>query len=125
MRVPFGLPLVLALVPSLPAFAAPPALTCQADVVCIAGGDCNALGVEVELDPEGAGYRATLDAGADVLLSPLGSATGGIVHFNAVSEDGVAVILSIYVDGRFAMTVQQDLNGPNVETTFGNCKPRS
>ncbi|QLQ19288.1 MAG: hypothetical protein HZT43_12425 [Exiguobacterium profundum] len=64
------------------------------------------------LEPEGVNYRATLDAGAEVALSPLGSVSGGIVHFDAVSPDGVAIILSIYVDGRFAMTVQQDMDGP-------------
>ena len=69
--------------------------------------------------------RATLDAGAEVALSPLGSVSGGIVHFDAVSPDGVAIILSIYVDGRFAMTVQQDMDGPHAETTFGSCKPRT
>lgn len=119
-----ALSFLLALLP-LPALAAPPALTCRADVVCVAGADCSALGAEVELEPEGAGYRATLDAGAEVALSPLGSVSGGIVHFDAVSPDGVAIILSIYVDGRFAMTVQQDMDGPHAETTFGSCKPRT
>lgn len=117
-------PLLLAFLP-LPALAAPPALTCQAEVVCVAGADCSALGAEVELQPAGSGYRATLDAGAEVMLSPLGSVSGGIVHFDAVSPDGVALILSIYVDGRFAMTVQQDVDGPHAETTFGTCKPRT
>lgn len=125
MRIPVGLLALVSLLPPLPASAGLPALTCQADVVCVAGGDCDTLGIEVELEPDGEGYRATLDAGADVLLSPLGSVSGGIVHFNAASPDGVAVILSIYVDGRFAMTVQQDLDGPHAETTFGGCKPRS
>lgn len=111
---------VLAAAP--PALAALPRLDCAAEVVCLAGGDCTPSGGTVELEPAGDGYRALLEAGEEILLAPMGPPAEGMVHFSIATPEGVAVLISLYQDGRFAMTVQQDVDGPHVETTFGTCK---
>lgn len=119
---PWLLPLAAALLPQA-ALAELPALDCAAEVVCMPGGDCTPSSGTVELSPAGEGYRAQLEAGEEILLAPLGPATGSVVHFALASPEGVAVLVSLYRDGRFLMTVQQDVDGPHVETTFGTCKP--
>ncbi len=44
-----------------------------------------------------------------------------VKSFLLSNDQSVTVLLSIFPDGTFALTVHEDLDGPYVETAFGRC----
>jgi hypothetical protein len=44
-----------------------------------------------------------------------------VKSFVVASPDSVTVLLSLFPDGSLALTVQEDIDGPHVETAFGRC----
>lgn len=100
-------------------------MDCTAEALCRAGGDCVTVDGSVRLDPQGAGAGvvAQVDAGETIPLDRLSPPESEVTQLAVASPDGVAVLVTLLPDGRFAMTVQQDIDGPHVETTFGRCRP--
>jgi hypothetical protein len=96
------------------------ALSCRIEQTCERGAACSETDTDFQLDPVEGGYSASLDAGQVEIaeVSPPESDVRSFVFSNDVS---VSVLLSIFPDGAFALTVHEDLDGPYVETAFGSC----
>jgi hypothetical protein len=110
---------------ALPAVAGGrPALDCRMDRLCLPDAGCEAATEEFGLAPDGDAYRAAIDAG-EVRLARVSPPEAAVQSFLVSGPASVTVLLSIYPDGTFAMTTQEDIDGPHVETAFGRCAPET
>jgi hypothetical protein len=99
-----------------------PALDCRLDRLCLPDAGCEAATEGFGLMPDGDGYRVAIDAG-EVRLTPVSPPEAAVRSFLVSGPASVTVLLSIYPEGAFAMTTQEDIDGPHVETAFGRCVP--
>jgi hypothetical protein len=106
----------------LPAVAQQTGFDCVGEVVCVAGGDCATAGTDFALVPQGDGFSSYLDAG-EITLAPIGPPEAEVRSFAVGGAQSVAVMLSLFPDNRFALTVHEEIDGPHVETVFGTCRP--
>jgi hypothetical protein len=102
--------------------AGPAAMDCTGEVVCEAGADCATSGTDFALLPDGAGYSSFIDAG-EVKLVQVSPEAAEVRSFAAGGAQSVTVLLSLFPDNRFALTVHEEIDGPHVETVFGTCRP--
>jgi len=112
-------PLVLFLYPAA-AWAELPALTCTVTDQCEAGKACTETALEFEMEPVPGGYAASVDSDW-VTLMQVSPPEADVKTFMLASPDSVSVLLSLFPDGALALTVQEDIDGPHVETSFGRC----
>jgi hypothetical protein len=117
--------LLAALLSAPPAFAGGlPALECRLDRLCLPDAGCGAATEGFGLMPDGDGYRVFIDAG-EVRLAPVSPPEAAVRSYLVSGPASVTVLLSIYPDGAFALTTQEDIDGPHVETAFGRCAPET
>jgi hypothetical protein len=117
--------LLAAVLSAPPAFSAGlPALDCRFDRLCLPDAGCEAASEEFGLAPDGDAYRAAIDAG-EVRLARISPPEAAVRSFIVSGPASVTVLLSIYPDGAFALTTQEDIDGPHVETSFGRCTPET
>jgi hypothetical protein len=113
------LPLVLLLYPAT-AMAELPAMTCSLTDHCAAGKPCTETALDFDLEPMPGGYAASIDSDW-VSLTQISPPEAEVKSFVAASAESVTVLLSLFPDGALALTVQEDIDGPHVETAFGRC----
>jgi hypothetical protein len=114
-----SLPLVLFLCPAT-AWAERPALTCTLTYQCTEEQPCRETALDFDLQPVPGGYAASIDSDW-VSLTQISPPEAAVKSFVVASPDSVTVLLSLFPDGSLALTVQEDIDGPHVETAFGRC----
>ncbi|MCA3436566.1 MAG: hypothetical protein IOD05_02645 [Rhodobacter sp.] len=97
-----------------------PAMTCTLTDHCAAGTPCTETALDFDLEPAPGGYAASIDSDW-VSLMQISPPEAAVKSFMAASPDSVTVLLSLFPDGALALTVQEDIDGPHVETAFGRC----
>jgi hypothetical protein len=121
MRVLLSAALLFA-APALAGDLAP--LDCRLDRLCLPDAGCEAATEGFGLIPDGDGYRVYIDAG-EVRLARVSPPEAAVRSFLVSSPASVTVLLSLFPGGAFAMTTQEDIDGPHVETAFGRCAPET
>lgn len=97
-----------------------PAMTCILTENCAAGTPCTETALDFDLEPVPGGYAASVDSDW-VSLMQISPPEAAVKSFMAASADSVTVLLSLFPNGELALTVQEDIGGPHVETAFGRC----
>jgi len=97
-----------------------PAMTCSLTDHCAAGKPCTETALDFDLEPMPGGYAASIDSDW-VSLTQISPPEAEVKSFVAASAESVTVLLSLFPDGALALTVQEDIDGPHVETAFGRC----
>ncbi len=117
--------LFAALLSAPPALAAGlPALDCRLDRLCTPDAGCETATEGFGLMPDGDGLRVFIDAG-EIRLAPVSPPEAAVRSFVVSGPASVTVLLSLYPGGAFAMTTQEDIDGPHVETALGRCTPET
>ena len=110
---------VMLLAPSA-ALAELPDLSCTLTEECTVGQACRETELDFDLEPVPGGYGAAVDSGW-VEVMQVSPPEAKVKSFMLSGPESITVLLSIFPDGAFALTVHEDIDGRHVETAFGRC----